>query len=175
MPATINVRHLTIGACHKMSATVQNKFLLSYLPQNVSYYQECQVIMLDTYIPYPGTWNCQVLKCHDAWSVAGIAFLWWDNYSPLWFWALNYKINETRMNTPTIWPLTLENQAAAEGNDQEINKGVGKGGLGGWSQIHVLCVQAVIAKGRPKFSIIDWNEKGKIAFRFTVSSVQIKD
>ena len=87
------------------------------------------------------------------------------SYSPLWFSTLNYKINETRMNTATIWPLTLENQAAAEGTDQEINKGVGKEGLGGWSQIHVLCVQAVITKGRPKFIIIDWNEKGKNSFQ----------
>ena len=45
MPATINVSYLTIGPYHKMSATVRNKFRVSYLPQNVSYYQECQVII----------------------------------------------------------------------------------------------------------------------------------
>ena len=62
MPAIINIRYLT----RYMLQNVLNKFLVSYLLRNVSYYDKCQVPYLEmlgiSYSRY--TQNCQVLKCH---------------------------------------------------------------------------------------------------------------
>ena len=70
MPATINVSRLTIKVHVKTSNTVQNKFRVSYLPHNVSYYQECQVIIPRNgrYISLAGTWTTPCLHFIRGWE-----------------------------------------------------------------------------------------------------------